>query len=447
MKSEREAPLALLLLMAFLWSLGQSPLPLFGAEPPVFKNILDNGLLLLVKPGETKDIVAVSIIIRSSVYDEEDQKVGIRSLLLELLQEKIAGETTAGGISLTELMGVMTQTESTADYIALNFVTTPRHYKKLLELVAKALVDPTISDTLFTKVKNSFVEKNKGGKGAFSTIYSIFLQNFYRYHPYKLSEEANVKGIENTDKKKAESFFASQATSDRIVIAIAGNVKQDEVMAQIKNDFSSLRPRKTTRVEVQWEPQTIEKELFLSSLSKMSWILLGFPAPSYGSPDYPAMLVLKTLLGDGLNSRLWVELREKRGLAYELGSYYPELEGPSHLLLYVITQPQNVIASRRLILNEIEDIRVHGVTPIELEDAKAKIFGGYLLSRESSKGQALATAVSEVIGGKYSLDVTLERKVEEVTSQDISLMINKYFQVPTYLVVRPPGAYYIDWFR
>jgi zinc protease len=422
-------------------------LPARAAEIPLFRTTLDNGMVLLVKPNDSKDIVAITVLLKIGVFDQTDQKVGIRTLLAHLLLKKICSELSPSGIRTTELMGVISSIDTTPDYMVLSFITTPRHYKKMMELIAKGLSDTSFDDAMFKKEKGLYLTAMKEGRGGFSQIYDIFLQNFYRYHPYRSSEEINVKGLESVDKSKLEEFARAKLSSDRIVVALAGNVTNNEVRPLVEKSFSSLSAKKSSKVEVQWEPQSTEKEIFLSSLSQMSWLLMGFPAPAYGSPDYPAMKVMNTILAEGLNSRLWNEVREKRGLAYQLGSFFPELDGPSHLLIYVITEPQYVILARRLILSEIEKIKNVGVTDKELQDAKIKISGTYLLARESSKGQSLDMAAAEIIGGQYSLDVNMQKKVEEVTSKDVKKVITHYFVDPTLLVVRPPGHFYIDWFR
>lgn len=439
----------IVLMTAAMLSIIQAP-SVSAAESPVFRSVLDNGVVLLAKPNDHKDrdIVAISVVLKLSVFDETDQKVGIRTMLADLIMERINNERASSGIRLTELMGVISGTETTPDYVIFNFVTTTRHYRKVLELMAKSITTTNFDESLFSREKKAFTDAVKDGKGGFSAIYQIFLQVFYKYHPYKASEEINAKGLEKLEKSKLEEFMKSKLSADRIVIGIAGNINYQEIKTLAENYFSGVNaPRKSSRVEVQWEPKATEKEVFLSSLSQMAYLLIGLPAPSYSSPDYPAMKVLCALLGEGLNSRLWVELREKRGLAYELGSFFPDLEGPSHMLIYVISQPQNVIQSRRLILSELEKLKNSYVLDRELTDAKAKINGTYLLARESSKGQASHMAISEVIGGKYSLDTTMQKRLEEVSSADIRRVVNTYFEETTMLVIRPPGAFYIDWFR
>jgi len=433
----------IMVLLCFIFS---PALPASAAEPPIIRTVLNNGITLLTRTHERSDVIAISLILKISVFDEEERKVGFRALAADMILENICSEKSPDGIRTTELMGVMSSVETTPDYIIFNFVTTPRHYRKVFELIGMG-IDTSIDETLYQKERALFAERTRESRGAFSTIYGIFLQNFYRYHPYKLSEDIHVKGLESTPREKVEEFLKAKISSNRVVIAVAGNVNAGEIQSLIDRNFSHLTPRKNTRIEVQWEPHSVEKEIFLSSLSQMSYLILGFPAPCYGSPDFPAMKVLTTILGEGLNSRLWVELREKRGLAYQLGSFYPELEGPSHILIYVVTQPQNVILSRRLIIAEIEKIKARGVSAKEVADAKEKISGNYLLARESTKGQASNMAISEVIGGQYSLDLTMQKKVNDVTEEGIQKAINTYFHEPTLLVVRPPGAFYIDWFK
>lgn len=418
-----------------------------ASDAPVSRSVLNNEVILLMQPADDDDIVSISVVLKLSVFDEGDQKVGIRSFLASLIHEKVMSEQTPTGIKLMELMGVVSTVDVTPDYMIFNYITTPRHYKKVLQLLSSSLTNASFDEALFKKTKESFVENTKSDNGGFSNIYDLFLQCFYRYHPYKTSENINSKGIEKVTKEKIEDFMKKKISSNNLVIAISGNMNQKEIKDLVEKSFSTLTPVRSSRVDVQWEPQSVQKEIFLSSLSQMCWILYGFPAPSYSSPDYPAMKVLKTILSDGLNSRLWMELREKRGLAYDLGSSLPELEGPSYILIHVNTQPKNVIASRRLILKEIENIKELGVTSKELADAKAKIYGSFLLTRESMKGQTSSLAITEAIGGEYSIDQNIQRKVEEVSSNDIKKVAKIYFHDPTLLVIRPPGHFYIDWFE
>jgi zinc protease len=228
------------------------------------------------------------------------------------------------------------------------------------------------------------------------------------------------------------------------VVSVAGKVERSSIEAKIKSELGELQPQKDTTVEIQWEPKAAEKEIVLSAGSRLAWVFLGFPAPGKKSSDYAAMRMLQGLLGEGLSSRLWTELREKRGLAYELGSVYPDLEGPSHMLAYIITRPNEVGESRRRILDEVEKVKREGVPVLELEETRRKLIGNYLLERETNRGKAFHLALAELLGMGYESDLAFIKQIQAVTPQDVQRVARTYLDNATLVVARPGGRFYLD---
>ena len=198
-------------------------------------------------------------------------------------------------------------------------------------------------------------------------------------------------------------------------------------------------------MEVQWEPQASEKEVYLYSQSELAWVLLGYQAPSLQSSDYAPMQVIYGALGAGLSSRLWTQLRENRGLAYEVGARYPELLGPSHLLCHVITKPSSVGIARRRMLAEIDKLKKDGMSELELAETKEKLLGMYLLERESMSGRALHLGMAELSGAGYESDARKLQELQRVTVADVKRVANEYLREPTLIMARPGGRFYFDW--
>ena len=403
-----------------------------------------DGMTVITKNIDSGDIVSFSILIKLSVYHEESYVQGIRAFLSELIEEKIKNAKTSDGISLIEYKGVSVKSQTEADYIAFRFVCKKEDFLQILDITSKAVANPASEEAVFASAKKKFREKYKNINGIIDNVYSLFLASFYRYHPYKLINQYSLSAIDRIEQKKTTDFLKKTISKDRIIISLAGNFNREKAIEIIKSNFENLSPAAKKFVSIQWEPQAIEKQLFLSALSNKGWLLLGFTFPSYSSPDYPEMLIAKNIIGEGFNSRFWMELREKRGYAYELGALAPTLEGPAHVMFYIVTQPKNIMQARKIACEIIEDVKKNGVTEKELEIAKEKALGSLFLIRESSSGLAFDVAVSEAVGGDYNVELNLKNKIKKVTSADVKRAVNKYFQIPVIIIVRPPGLYIND---
>ena len=239
-------------------------------------------------------------------------------------------------------------------------------------------------------------------------------------------------------------FFKEHFASNRMVLSVSGRVNRSDVMDQAKKDFSAIKSVESRSLDIAWEPKASEKEIFLSANSSIAWVFLGYPAPNVSSRDYVAMKLIHALMGDGLSSRLFTEIREKRGLAYELGAVYPTLLGPSHMLTYTITKPNQVGAARNQIFKEIQRLKEHGVGNAELDDSRRKLIGNYLLERETNTGRAYNLAIAEVIGVGYEFDVNFIKNVESVTPAEIQQVAKRYLDNYTLVVARPGGRMYFD---
>src|SRR5207253_8251796 len=111
--------------------------------------------------------------------------------------------------------------------------------------------------------------------------------------------------VRQLTKPKLEAFYKRFWAPNKTVLAVVGDVDRAKVLKILEDKMGKMPQVEEKKIEVSWEPKAVEKELFLSSGSNLSWIFLGYPAPGMNSPDYMPMKLLHTILGDGLSSRLW----------------------------------------------------------------------------------------------------------------------------------------------
>jgi zinc protease len=171
--------------------------------------------------------------------------------------------------------------------------------------------------------------------------------------------------------------------------------------------------------------------------SNLTWLIVGYPAPPVASPDYPAMKVLNAILGGGMSSRLFSELRDKRALAYSTGSFYPSRAEESHLVTYIIALPDNAEAARQGILEIIKEIQERGVPQEELERAKSYVIGNYRIEHETTERRAWYLGWYETLGVGYQMDAYYPQLIQAVTAEDIQRVAQKYLQQYVLSLVGP----------
>jgi len=171
-----------------------------------------------------------------------------------------------------------------------------------------------------------------------------------------------------------------------------------------------------------------------------TWIAKGWLVPEVKSPDYVPLKVLNSLLGSGMSSRLFMNLREKQGLAYVVNSLYPTHSEKSRFVLYIGTDPKNYDKVMTGFENEMSRIQTEPVTSEELQDAKDKLAGGFALAHETNGSQAFYLGLYEMMGVGYQYDMTYPKLIQEVTVNDIQRVAQKYFSQPSITSVVKPKS-------
>jgi predicted Zn-dependent peptidase len=171
--------------------------------------------------------------------------------------------------------------------------------------------------------------------------------------------------------------------------------------------------------------------------SDSAWIFLGYLGPSISSKDYPAMEVLELIIGGGMNSRMWINLREKKGLAYDLGAFVNPTIGNGHMVTYIVTDPGKVQEVKKAILYEVEDMRKGKFTAEELDTMKNFRIGQYYINEETVKNQAFNLGLYETLGVGYEFYLKYPELIQNITKEDICRVAKDYLDNPVIIVLSP----------
>jgi predicted Zn-dependent peptidase len=250
--------------------------------------------------------------------------------------------------------------------------------------------------------------------------------NFWGDNPLGRSILGRPENIIGFGSETMKRFFHRLYQPDRIVISVAGNIEHDTLINLVSPAFESIRPGDGFPQRIRPENRSLV-DINYRKLEQVH-ICLGTKGLSISDPRRYALSLLNTILGGNMSSRLFQEIREKRGLAYAVYSFISSHVDTGMFGVYLGVHPQRCSETIELILNEIRKFTIEKVEPSELQGAIEFTKGSLLLSSESTDNQMVRTAQNEIhFGRNITLDEVLE-KVESVTAAEIMDLARELFR-------------------
>jgi predicted Zn-dependent peptidase len=227
--------------------------------------------------------------------------------------------------------------------------------------------------------------------------------------------------------ERLKSYMHSHYHLQNTVISIAGNV--DESVIELMETYFGSFNRQGMQDEIV-QPVFQGDVIFRKKSTEQNHICLSFPGCSVSEPRLYAMILFNNLLGGGMSSRLFQEIREKRGLAYSVYSYHSSHIDSGLLTIYAGTAPKQTKTVLDLTLEILQETIAKGLTEAEVEKGKEQLKGSLILSLESTSSRMNRLGKNELMLGKhYTLDELIDR-IDAVTMNDIQSLFEQTFSVP-----------------
>lgn len=424
-KSAKEVPVASLTQQA------PSTAELVSENAQTQKYKLSDGATMLYTPNNVNDIIAISIYAKGGQLAE--QKAGTANLTATAMMRGTKNYTSLELSQVLEDNGIKIQPSASADAFAINVLTTKDEYDKTLELLNEVVNNATFEDYEIDKVKTEKLNTIKRNKDVpLQRAIEEYRDLIYQNSPYSISSKILEKNIPNITKEDIINYYNSIFAPKNLVISINGNIDKDKTIQDLNNIF---KPKENTKnfdfaqynskiPTVTTPRQTIQKV----PTTETAWILLGWQTNGVlNEKDYATLQVIDSLLGSGMSSRLFKDLREQEGLAYQLGSGYSPNVLRGSFLLYIGTNPQTLDKAKSGLFAEITRLKTEYVGDKELQDAKEKLLGNYVIGLETNLDKASNIGWYEASTRGYEFKDKYEKLINSVTDSDIIEIANKYF--------------------
>lgn len=397
---------------------------------------LKNGIKSVYKLNPETPRIALTL--NMSINDEE-KYAGTHSLMSRLLMqgtEKYNNEQIA---KLLDENGIEILTDMKQDYLRFRVLCLNEDFPKAIEILEDLIKNSTFVE--FSKER----EKMQGEltaelDSARIKVSDAFIKTAYEGHYYGHTFTNVLKDIDKITKEDVVNAYQKIINESKKVISIVGSVDENEVISMITGAFEDLpnnnEAAKTFVAPVLDKAKRVD---VIKEDAQQAQIYQGWYAPVYNSKDYPVIAVINTILGSsGLSSRLFRELREKKGLAYTVRTSC-EVKAKAGLFnIYIATEPSNIDTCLKGFKEEIEKIKTIPVEKDELKSAKNNIFGKHQFISETNLQQSSSMAYYGINGLPFDFFDKRAEEIKDVTSEQIMEVANKYFNENSVIAVLHP---------
>ncbi len=408
-------------------------------RPLIHRTVLPNGLVVVVIENPVADIVSARMLIKAGSSYEVRSQAGLFALLASLLTKGTNTYSSMDIAEQVESIGASLGSDTSADYSLLSLKTVSADFDDMLALSAEILLAPSFPEAELDLERRLMVQSIRSmQEQPFTVAYNALRTAMYGEHPYALPGLGTEESVLSLTRDNLKTAHDRYFRPDNCVITIAGRTTLEQAVALIEKNFGDW-PRPETPIPPLVYPTTPKAatQQLIKQATNQAIAIVGYPAASVKEDGYAALKLISTYLGNGLSSRLFVELREKRGLAYDVSAFYPTRLSQSQFVAYMGTAPENAAVAMAGLRQETERLCEEMLAQEELDTSKNKLLGQYALGKQTNAQIAQLLGWYEILGLGIDFDQTFQEAVAAVTADTVQTAAQAYFATPFTVLLGP----------
>ncbi len=365
----------------------------------VARTRLDNGVRVITETMPGVPSVTVGLWVENGSRYEQRQQAGISHYLEHLFfkgtERRTAAQIAEEFDAIGGVLNAFTGKEYTCYFGKVLSEHLPIAEDILADIFLHSRFDPAEIDRERSVVLQEISQVEDTPD---DYVHDLFNLRFWPEHPLSFPVCGRVETVQSFGKKEFLDFIAARYRPDRIIIAAAGNLKHERLVEWASREFGSLQGCAAT---IDGQPPVASRGVtYVEKALEQVHLCLGTPGISQSAEQRYAAYLLNTALGGGMSSRLFQEVREKRGRAYSVYSFLSSFLDAGYLGIYVGTSPEWVEEVVTVILSELKAIKQDGLRPDELARVKNQLKGNLLLGLETSDNRMSRIAKNEIYFGQ-----------------------------------------------
>ncbi len=390
--------------------------------------MLSNGLTVVTESMPSVRSVAVGIWLRTGARQESAEDNGISHFIEHMLfkgtKNRSAEEIARAADSIGGHLDAFTAKETTSYSIKVLDEHLPRAFGILSDLVKNPLFQPEHikNESRVIQEEIKMVEDTPD-----DLVHEMFTQTYWRGHALGRPILGSRRNVRSFDNQRLRKSFHRHYAPNNLIISAAGHLTHRQIMNLVEKEFGAMSRGPALRpgpIPVAHPHLQVKHKKDLEQVH----VLVGSPAyPQPHKNRFPSY-ILNSVLGGGMSSHLFQNIREKRGLVYSVFSSLSTFHDVGCLSVYAGTSADKAREVIDLVLKEFSEMKSRPITQEELDRAKAYLKGSLLLSLESSSSRMGNIARQEMYFGRYITMDEIARSVDRVTAEQVQAVATEFFQ-------------------
>ncbi|MTI57354.1 M16 family metallopeptidase [Geosporobacter ferrireducens] len=393
------------------------------------KYTLSNGVRLVAEKIPYVKSVTLGFWIEAGSIHEETNNNGITHFVEHMLfkgtDKRSAREIAESFDSIGGQLNAFTSKECTCFYAKV----LDTHLSIAIDVLTDMLFHSSFNPGEIEKEKSVVLEEiNMYEDSPEDLAHELLSKTVFKHHKLGMPVLGTGETVTSFDRRKLVSFIEEHYSIENIVVSVAGNFDEDQLIEQLEEKFNHFTNRKSTR-KVENNPSFNAEGITRYKDIEQLHICLGLEGASLTSRDLYPLLIMNNIFGGSMSSRLFQNIREDKGLAYSVFSYPSSYKEIGLLTVYAGINPSQLDEVLKLINYEIRNLKKDGLTKDELHKSKEQLKGSYMLGLESTSSRMSAIGKSELLINRIYSPKEILEKIDQVTLSDVREVIDKVFVV------------------
>ncbi|HEV8384395.1 MAG TPA: pitrilysin family protein [Candidatus Acidoferrales bacterium] len=392
------------------------------------KETLPNGLVLITETMDHVRSVSVGVWVRTGSRREPAALNGISHFIEHMVFKGTATRTAEDIARSVDSVGGMLDAFTAKELVCFNAKVLDEHLPTAFDVISDLVLHPRFDETEIVREKSVVLEEIKMDEdNPDYLVHEIFTQNFWRNHPLGKPILGTRKTVSGFSREQVVDCFGRWFAPENIIISAAGHVEHRQLRELVAREFGAMQRSGDLYAESAPVPQA---RITTKSKAQLEQVHLCIGVPSYPMVHERryGMAVLNNILGGGMSSRLFQNIRERQGLAYAVFSELSPYRDTGMLSIYAGTSLEKAGQVVRSVTSEFTSLKEQLVSDEELRRAKDHLKGSLMLSLESTSARMSNLARQEMYFGKFfSLDEIIAC-IEAVTREEVCGIAREFFR-------------------
>jgi zinc protease len=386
-----------------------------------------NGWRLLTLPSRGSETAALASFIPAGAGSLDLPGLGgAADLALSLMQKGTKDKSAAEFAEAVEDLGSSLSGGASADYAKWGFAASTLGFEATLDLWAEAFNEADFQPDEVEKERDLQVASLRMAEdNKFSCAYKRFLKTLYAGTPYAEPSSGTLESVPNLERDHLVNRWEAMKNTRGGVIVAVGNFDEDKLVKRLGELLPTPYLDAPPSLEVN-PPAPPEEPVIVEKDTEQAFLCMGAPTVPYAHEDYPALRVLGAVMGEGMGSRMFIRLRDQKGLAYDPGASVSPRRARCHSFFYIGPNGDRLDEARQGIDELIAELRDEPPTDAELNRAKNYIAGNFLFDHQKNSRRAHYFGFFEMMGAGFHRDREFPKLIEAITAEQVREVARKY---------------------